>query len=87
MDEEDRPSVRIGAMAYDPADRERSQGSSEAKAMIIEAQFTPAARFLLIAGAFVLVVAGLHAAASFITPFLLAGFIAAITAPTNCSIS
>jgi len=55
--------------------------------MIIEAQFTPAARFLLIAGAFVLVVAGLHAAASFITPFLLAGFIAAITAPTNCSIS
>jgi len=74
--------VRIGAVAYDHADRERPQGSSEEKAMIIEAQFTPAVRFLLVAGAFVLVVAGLHAAASFITPSLLAGFIAAIAAPT-----
>ncbi len=48
----------------------------------MEAPFSPAARFLLVAGAFVLVVAGLHAAASFITPFLLAGFIAVIATPT-----
>jgi len=47
-----------------------------------EVEFSPAGRFLLVSGAFVLVVAGLHAAASLITPFLLAGFIAVIAAPT-----
>ena len=43
--------------------------------------FGSAARFLLVAGAFVLVVAGMQAASSLITPFLLAGFIAVIAAP------
>ena len=52
------------------------------KTMTDKVEFSPAARFLLVAGAFVLVVAGLHAAASLITPFLLAGFIAIIAAPT-----
>jgi len=47
-----------------------------------EVEFSPAARFLLVSGALVLVVTGLHAAASLITPFLLAGFIAIIAAPT-----
>lgn len=43
--------------------------------------FTPAARFLVVAGAFVLVMAGLRAASPLITPFLLAVFIAVIAAP------
>ena len=43
--------------------------------------FTPAARFLLVAGSFVLVIAGMHAASSLIAPFLLAVFIAVIAAP------
>lgn len=43
--------------------------------------FTPAARFLLVAGAFVLVIAGMRAASPLITPFLLAVFIAVIAAP------
>jgi len=47
-----------------------------------EVEFSPAGWFLLVSGAFVLVVAGLHAAASLITPFLLAGSIAVIAAPT-----
>jgi predicted PurR-regulated permease PerM len=46
-----------------------------------EAGFSSAARFLLVAGAFVLVVAGMQAASSLVTPFLLAGFIAVIAAP------
>jgi len=50
--------------------------------MTDKVEFSSTARFLLVAGAFVLVVAGLHAAASLITPFLLAGFIAIIAAPT-----
>lgn len=49
--------------------------------MAAEAGFGSAARFLLVAGAFVLVVAGMSAAASLVTPFLLAGFIAVIAAP------
>lgn len=44
-------------------------------------QFSPAARFLLVAGAFVVVVAGLEAAASLVTPFLLAVFIAVLVEP------
>ena len=43
--------------------------------------FTPAARFLLVAAAFVLVVAGMRAATPLIAPFLLAVFIAVIAAP------
>ncbi len=43
--------------------------------------FTPAARFLLVAGAFVVVVAGLKAAANLVTPFLLAVFIAVLVVP------
>lgn len=43
--------------------------------------FTPAARFLLVAGAFVIVVAGLKAASNLITPFLLAVFIAVLVEP------
>ncbi len=50
--------------------------------MTAKVEFSPAARFLLVAGAFVLVVAGLQSAASLITPFLLAGFTAVIAAPT-----
>ena len=49
--------------------------------MAIQVEFSPAARFLLVAGAFVLVVAGMHAAASLMAPFLLAGFLAVIAAP------
>ncbi|MCG6861203.1 MAG: AI-2E family transporter [Chromatiaceae bacterium] len=49
--------------------------------MTTESGFSSAARFLLVAGAFVLVVAGINAAASLVTPFLLAGFIAVIAAP------
>jgi predicted PurR-regulated permease PerM len=43
--------------------------------------FTPAARFLLVAGAFVVVVAGLRAASNLVTPFLLAIFIAVLVVP------
>jgi len=43
--------------------------------------FTPAARFLLVAGAFVVVVAGLKAASNLVTPFLLAVFIAVVMGP------
>ncbi len=43
--------------------------------------FGPAGRTLLIAGAFVVVVAGMQAAASLIAPFLLSVFIAVIAAP------
>lgn len=43
--------------------------------------FTPAARFLLVAGAFVVVVAGLKAASNLVTPFLLAVFIAVLVVP------
>jgi predicted PurR-regulated permease PerM len=43
--------------------------------------FSSAARFLLVAGAFVVVVAGMRAAAPLITPFLLSVFIAVIAAP------
>ncbi len=43
--------------------------------------FTPAARFLLVAGAFVVVVWGLKAASNLVTPFLLAVFIAVVMAP------
>lgn len=43
--------------------------------------FTPTARFLLVAGAFVVVVAGLKAASDLVTPFLLAVFIAVLVAP------
>ena len=43
--------------------------------------FTPAARFLLVAGAFVLVVAGLKASSNLVVPFLLAVFIAVLVVP------
>ncbi|MGA7982530.1 MAG: AI-2E family transporter [Chromatiaceae bacterium] len=43
--------------------------------------FTPVGRFLLVAGAFVVVVAGMRAASALLTPFLLASFIAVIAAP------
>jgi predicted PurR-regulated permease PerM len=43
--------------------------------------FTPAARFLLVAGAFVVVMAGLRAASNLVTPFLLAIFIAVLVVP------
>lgn len=49
--------------------------------MQIETGFSPAARFLIVAAAFVLVVAGMRTAAPLITPFLLSIFIAAIAAP------
>jgi len=49
--------------------------------MRAEGGFSSAARFLVVAGAFVVVVAGMSAAASLVTPFLLAGFIAIIAAP------
>jgi len=55
---------------------------SEKRAMTTNVEFSPATRFLLVAGAFVLVIADLHAAASLITPFLLAGLIAVIAALT-----
>jgi len=42
---------------------------------------TPAARYLLVAAAFVVVIAGLKAAANLVTPFLLAVFIAVLAAP------
>ncbi|MCB2263139.1 MAG: AI-2E family transporter [Candidatus Thiosymbion ectosymbiont of Robbea hypermnestra] len=54
--------------------------------MATQVEFSPAARFLLIAGAFVLVVAGMHAAASLVAPFLLAGFLAVIVAPAMFSL-
>jgi predicted PurR-regulated permease PerM len=43
--------------------------------------FTPAARFLVVAGSFVIVAAGLKAASALVTPFLLAVFIAVLVAP------
>jgi len=43
--------------------------------------FSPAARFILVAGAFVLLIAGMKAASSLLAPFLLAIFIAVIAAP------
>ena len=43
--------------------------------------FGPAARFLLVAGACVILIAGMRAASSLITPFLLAVFIAVIATP------
>jgi predicted PurR-regulated permease PerM len=43
--------------------------------------FSPAARFLVVAGAFVILVAGMRAASSLITPFLLAVFIAVVATP------
>jgi AI-2 transport protein TqsA len=46
-----------------------------------ETGFSPAARVLVVAGAFVVVVAGMRAAAPLITPFLLSIFIAVIAAP------
>lgn len=49
--------------------------------MQMESGFSPAARFLVVAGSFVLVVAGMRAAAPLITPFLLSIFIAVIAAP------
>jgi predicted PurR-regulated permease PerM len=45
--------------------------------------FTPAARFVVLAAAFVIVIAGLKAAAALVTPFLLAVFIAVLTAPAQ----
>jgi predicted PurR-regulated permease PerM len=47
----------------------------------VQIGFTPAARFLLVAGAFVVVVAGLKAASNLVTPFLLAVFIAVLVVP------
>ncbi len=44
-------------------------------------EFSPAARFLVVAGALVIVIAGMRAAAPLLTPFLLAVFIAIITSP------
>lgn len=44
-------------------------------------EFSPAARFLIVAGALVIVVAGMRTAAPLLTPFLLAVFIAIITSP------
>jgi predicted PurR-regulated permease PerM len=44
-------------------------------------EFTPAARFILVAGAFVIIIAGMKAASSLLAPFLLAIFIAVIAAP------
>jgi AI-2 transport protein TqsA len=49
--------------------------------MNAQANFSSAARFLMVAGAFVLVVAGIQAASSLVTPFLLAGFISVLAAP------
>lgn len=43
--------------------------------------FSSAARFLLVAAAFVIVVAGMRAATSLVAPFLLAVFVAVISAP------
>jgi predicted PurR-regulated permease PerM len=43
--------------------------------------FSPAARFLLVAGAFVVVVSGLKAASDLVTPFLLSVFIAVLVIP------
>lgn len=45
-----------------------------------ESAFSPAARFLLICAAFVVVVAGMKAASTLVTPFLLAVFIAVLAA-------
>lgn len=49
--------------------------------MVSDTGFTPAARFLLVAAAFIVVVAGMRAATSLVGPFLLAVFIAVISAP------
>ena len=49
--------------------------------MQLETGFSPAARFLVVAASFVVVVAGMRAAAPLITPFLLAVFIAVIASP------
>lgn len=49
--------------------------------MVTDPGFTPAARFLLVVAAFVVVVAGMQAAAPLIAPFLLAVFIAVLAAP------
>lgn len=49
--------------------------------MQMETGFSPAARFVIVAGSFVLVIAGLRTAAPLVTPFLLAVFIAVIAAP------
>ena len=49
--------------------------------MHTETGFSPAARFLVVAGAFIVVVAGMRAAAPLITPFLLSVFIAVIATP------
>jgi len=54
--------------------------------MVTQVEFSPPAQFLLVAGAFVLVVAGMHAAASLVAPFLLAGFLAIIAAPAMFSL-
>lgn len=43
--------------------------------------FTPAARFLIVAGAFVVVVAGMKSASDLVTPFLLSVFIAVLASP------
>jgi AI-2 transport protein TqsA len=47
----------------------------------MDKDFTPAARFILVAGALVIVIAGMKAASSLLAPFLLAIFIAVIAAP------
>jgi predicted PurR-regulated permease PerM len=49
--------------------------------MNLDVGFSPAARFLVVAGAFVILVAGMQAASSLITPFLLAVFIAVVATP------
>ena len=49
--------------------------------MVADTGFSPAARFLLVAAAFVVLVAGMRAATSLVGPFLLAVFIAVIAAP------
>jgi AI-2 transport protein TqsA len=49
--------------------------------MNLDVGFSPAARFLVVAAAFVILVAGLQAASSLITPFLLAVFIAVVATP------
>jgi hypothetical protein len=43
--------------------------------------FTPAARFLIVAAAFVVVVAGMKSASDLVTPFLLSVFIAVLASP------
>jgi len=49
--------------------------------MQMETGFSPAARFLVVAASFVVVIAGMRAAAPLLTPFLLAVFIAVIASP------